>query len=518
VPAANAGVDECLRLAKRWLTTCSRDETPNSPFIPTRLIDVGTQFWKQEDDARLVSLSSSVNYVALSYCWCTDSFLTTNPSNIKTMQRSIPLPQLPQTIQDAIKIVRFLGLRYLWVDSLCILQGASNIAQKDWLNESKMMGNVYQSAFFTIAAESAASAQTGILTPRLASNPATCILKMAAGSPKSIYLQVHHFTKVEVTEPLQRRGWTLQESLLSQRLLRFGTHEISWQCACAQRSESVCEIRESGATATKRGECSSSTAAEQTKQGLNIYKQWQTIVEDYSGRLLTKNKDKLVAIAGLAKYAQEATQDEYTDGIWAKQFVPNLLWRHAGRKLDFVRSKDYLAPTWSWASVEGSVQFLPPKELEFGDVAISYVRHCRDGLDITIYRKLTCMPSIRCRSFGSYYRYECFSPWAHLPPTLETYLDDLSDIPSRHKRGGVGGDPLELIDTFFLPLAHWDHSCVGLIIIPFWGKSSRCWKRIGMLTGLPAMYGTRVGPPGFWERTVRKMYKPRRYCTTIRLC
>jgi hypothetical protein len=154
------------------LTHCKMGNMPNIDMntVASRLVEVSTELGI--DTVKLVSLlacdnqgrQTRVQYAALSYCRGTEPFLATTSSNYKAMQQTIVLSQLPRTIQDAVRVTRYMGLRYLWVDSLCILQGIDAAAQQYWRSESCRRRQIYQSAYFTISAESAPAVTVGILT------------------------------------------------------------------------------------------------------------------------------------------------------------------------------------------------------------------------------------------------------------------------------------------------------------------------------------------------------------------
>lgn len=496
--STNPGSDDCLRLARRWLDACTelhgkRCQNVDMNFVPTRLIDVSPKLGR--DAVKLVSLleyddlgnPTSVKYAALSYCWGTDPFLTTTSSNIRAMQQSISLSQLPQTIQDAIRITRYMGLRYLWVDSLCILQGTDTAAQQDWLSESWKMGQIYQSAYFTISAESAPAALAGILNERPAPSVDFCAIPKSEGDSDAIYLGQHQFSNPTITEPLHCRGWALQETTLSKRLLRFGTREVSWRCSHAEETETRSERQ---AYPPSNRSIDVEQMAEPTEQAREIYDGWQEIVEDYSGRMLSKKSDKLPAIAGLAGVAQKATGDAYVAGVWRQNASQGLLWMHQRGKQEYARKMEFQAPTWSWASVKGPVRFLQDY-FQTTDLVVKFLSskgRTTEGFhshyQLSIKGSVLQLSTIRCHQFGSYYGgYDNFLPWGDLCSTLETYLDDLNDIPRRYRRGRKG-DPKELVNSCFLFLAESGSLGAGLIILPVEMSHNR-YRRIGMFKGFP---------------------------------
>jgi hypothetical protein len=116
-------------------------------------------------------------YVALSYCWGTKEdldqapSLTTTSNNFASHIKTIPTDRLSKIIHDAISLTRKLGLRYLWADSLCIIQGSDKEARDDWAKESSTMASVYGGAYLTIAAAWGDSMHSGLFTTRPSKAP-----------------------------------------------------------------------------------------------------------------------------------------------------------------------------------------------------------------------------------------------------------------------------------------------------------------------------------------------------------
>ena len=112
---------------------CQRWEVEEPRLLPTRLIDIKPD--GLEDDVVLVesaSLPSMAPYIALSYCWggirpeC-----TTTPDSLSANKRCIPWLKLPKTFQDAITVARQMSIRYMWIDSICIIQGDDDDWKRD---------------------------------------------------------------------------------------------------------------------------------------------------------------------------------------------------------------------------------------------------------------------------------------------------------------------------------------------------------------------------------------------------
>ncbi|TDZ36993.1 hypothetical protein CTRI78_v011208 [Colletotrichum trifolii] len=159
--AQTAGSDECLNLLNQWMATCvsSHAECASEPDqpLPKRVLDVS------HDRPKLIiseDLSQrNKDFIALSHCWGTSPPPRTLQGNIRAHLDGIDLATLPQTFQDAVAITRFLGLRYIWIDSLCIVQDD----KLDWEREAAKMADVYGLAHLVLGASSAAGGTDGFL-------------------------------------------------------------------------------------------------------------------------------------------------------------------------------------------------------------------------------------------------------------------------------------------------------------------------------------------------------------------
>ena len=324
-------------------------------FHPTRLIYVA------DSNPRLV-LSDNIKgfpeYATLSHCWGTVEFLTLRQDNLHTFTVSIPAAALPQTFQDAIKVVRALGLRYLWIDSLCIMQDKEC---GDWAKEASKMTQVYGSSTINIAATAAANGSEGLF--RKGSEHRNCSFFTSAKIdgvetslqcvPKMLYL------RVIASSPLAKRGWVLQERLLAPRTVHFSKSQVFWEC----NKKVACESFPNGLLRLMKGE------EFLEKKPVSQYL-WEEIVQLYSHGQLTVKGDKLVAIAGVAREFAKSLQDaDYFAGLWAgEDFIRQLCWvTRSGLTL----SGPYQGPTWSWSSVNSRISFPPRDE---GRQYVNYVQ------------------------------------------------------------------------------------------------------------------------------------------------
>ena len=192
---------------------------PDPSFIPTRLIDVGKDDGEQSIHVHLTS-GEKTPYAALSYCWGHSQPVTTTTLNINDMLHGIATSTLPQKILDAITVTRKLGLQYLWVDALCIIQDSASDKDEEIAN----MDRIYKNAQLTICAASAEKCQDGFLATRSLRYPSAPIVleSIPFACPNgSVSLRKRKSYQIQ-QEPLSKRGWALQERALSSRMIIYG--------------------------------------------------------------------------------------------------------------------------------------------------------------------------------------------------------------------------------------------------------------------------------------------------------
>jgi hypothetical protein len=209
--------------------------TTKNDYMPTRVIDV------RSSCIRLIETSNGFkgNYIALSHCWgklTNDQKFCTYAYNIENLKKEIPYQLLPKSFQDAIIITQALGIPYLWIDSLCIIQED----EEDWESEADKMENVFSFAYCTIAASSAASSLDGFLNKRKSKD---CVKIQTSKGPLYLAEAIDDFhTDVEQSK-LSRRGWVLQERALSRRTIYFTSTQIYWECGNGIICETLTSLR-----------------------------------------------------------------------------------------------------------------------------------------------------------------------------------------------------------------------------------------------------------------------------------
>lgn len=238
---------------------------------------------------------------------------------MRNKQCKIPLESFPPAIRDGVILVRKLGIQYLWVDALCILQDSPS----DWAEQSALISQIYQNAMLNIAADSAQDTLGGFLKLRSLLNIRSCehpSLLGTDGPKKFICPSIPHAWLVLEHGALRTRGWILKEHALSKNILHCTPYEFAWECtafSATERQPDFCyrplalwnEIKyEIHGYDTPRGDQTHPGPHPQSneKNPEERYQEWHSLVQEYMKRTLTKGTDKLPAISGLAKVFQHS--------------------------------------------------------------------------------------------------------------------------------------------------------------------------------------------------------------------
>ncbi|KAF1964876.1 HET-domain-containing protein, partial [Bimuria novae-zelandiae CBS 107.79] len=358
-------------------------DTAVGSWVPTRLIDVA------DDAVRLVELKDVVQdgedrrYVALSHCWGKILIIRTLLENYEQHKRNIDSGKLSKTFREAIHVTRKLGLRYIWIDSLCIIQDSKS----DWEAEAATMCDVYRNAVVTIAAASAPGGDVGCFQDRdgIVQLPFLVDISSTASEPnvdteKPRQLVFTSYGRTQQADgpiaepPLYGRSWVLQEQLLSPRMLIFDDLQLRWECNASHGSERTplggISRHIGHHKAIRTGIFASDeffsipSMADKAQAAKYQLQYWMHTVMDYTHRGMTKPSDRLVAIDGIAQALSRHTTQTYYAGLWSQDFWLGLLWSipHTAEytptttdAFDFdanphVRHADAIAPSWSWTS------------------------------------------------------------------------------------------------------------------------------------------------------------------------
>ncbi|KAF2493778.1 HET-domain-containing protein [Lophium mytilinum] len=332
-----------------WIQTCNTThedcqattralESVPDRFRPTRLLDLGTHSTAQPRLIEVLQLETKPEYITLSHCWGDYMPPRLTTGNLDQFRQGIDPVNLPPTFKDAIDITRRLSVRYLWIDSLCIIQDS----EKDWRLESATMDQTYEHAWCNIAAAGAADARGGCYSDRNLRHVLPLLVALPHSSPEAKYLG--HISRwdswVDNIEesPLLKRAWVVQEQLLSTRTIYFTQHQIFWRCKELRASEH--EPEELQSYWLDYHDDSSDESPEDP-----------TLVKKYTQcQLSMPEKDKLVAISGLAKRYGHGSN--YLAGLWRHLLPEQLLWQTDLCHEAPCASRNRRSPSWSWASVD----------------------------------------------------------------------------------------------------------------------------------------------------------------------
>jgi hypothetical protein len=368
--------------------------------MPSRLVQVCIE--NNHYTLRLVQGVRPNKYLTLSHCWGKNmkSSTKTTTSTLQDHLVDIPWQNLTQTFRDAVAITERLGYSYIWIDSLCIIQDD----KADWEVEGSEMGRIYTNCDLMLSADAAPDGTTGFFrSAQISSNPwKPQVWGDMFGAVNVAYIKTHRtfgqmmqsFTSREEWEhvcPLDSRAWCYQERRLAPRIVHFGLDELHWDCV----GETSCQCGAYGpAGLTQFGGEPKKMLRKLVEAGCTMKQkqdQWFLAVTQYSERELTFWTDRLPALSGLAKLflaapnqnpavTSSSTQanpkssfnqislGRYLAGHWSNVLNGDLCWYShytPGKRLS--TGTRYVAPSWSWASVSGPVNW--PFEADFEPVA-----------------------------------------------------------------------------------------------------------------------------------------------------
>lgn len=324
--------------------------------------------------------------------WGGDQTHKTTTSNISSYEQGIAASLLPATISDAIYVTHMLGFRWLWVDSLCIIQDSD----ADKRHEIGRMHDIYRYAHVTIMAASAERVTEGFLHNRspppswtddgdlhasgtitlpfiCPPHPPTCVEcrddhSLANSQVGNVTFASFHSAVISYSDDLGcmgTRAWCLQEYLMSPRSLIFTPSTLQFRCLTTMQGvgNSLCATVSEPRLPITLFHPDPPVAESGSEEWKDMHKAWMEVVKDYSCRRASVESDKLVACAAVAEQFHRVLRVEYLAGLWrSDMLLTDLLWEiyQDGR-----RPSVYRAPSWSWAAVDGVVsRYLWIPELE----------------------------------------------------------------------------------------------------------------------------------------------------------
>jgi hypothetical protein len=334
--------------------------------LPTRVIDIGDN----SREPRLFEPNGLVGrWLALSHCWGGSQPLTTTTGTLSARKTGIPLEEFPPLFKDAISVTRRLGHQYLWIDSLCIIQDSKD----DWLAESSKMGDIYKHSTLTLVTEGIKSCNESFFEKANVDREKHSRGFLSCGATSQLHKGSSIFLRGAPHKPAEgyvsRRAWALQEDILSPRLLILTTDMVRWECQGTKYAEDrpddnynipghlpdtpkIIILPEKAMRRLKGGPINT-YPADSNAFGLL----WSGIVQRFASRSITYETDRLPAISALARqlgkqaFGQRSppVQWRYLAGLWEQDIHAGLLWSTNGQA---TRYDTYVAPSWSWASLD----------------------------------------------------------------------------------------------------------------------------------------------------------------------
>ncbi|KAL9077327.1 MAG: hypothetical protein Q9157_003394 [Trypethelium eluteriae] len=399
-------------LVQSWLKLCSRahvslcsrngqaaSRLPNDIF---RVIDVEKRV--------IVRSTQKIEYFALSYVWgeplmgqAMPRLKKVNIFRDRNGLESAMLPNgLPATIEDAMTIVRRVGfpqrIKYLWVDALCIVQDD----EEDRTIQVRNMDAIFSCAYVTIAVGSGLHANAGIPGVSIGRALGNQIIEIVKGFDLAIPLPKYHTIQNNICLKWKERGWTLQEKVLSKRLLLFTDNQVYFKCSNAVWCEDTAsEVSRLSNDIRRRADPFRWAPDRRFKEApglidevyyffrhygqliklrdkkrqreLEFWPRYMAVVNEYSRRSLTERKDVLSAVECLL-----LSLDTYQKlkpfafaGIPQRYFQQALLWHpRPGSNCYCGAARDEIVPTWSWARwIFGEYCMWFPQDVDFSPVA-----------------------------------------------------------------------------------------------------------------------------------------------------
>jgi len=357
----HSGSEESLGFIKTHVERCVSEHNCGGedgkllPLLPDRVI------WVQANTPSRIQLVETkgtfrAKYIALSYCWGPVSANTylTDIESLPSRKAGISYDDLPPLLQDVVTCARALGIEYLWVDRLCIVQGPGG----DFATQAPKMGEIYGNASLTIAAATGTSENDRILVERSVQGAGPYTLDLKLEGMGTLAVKIRRRTHRLGTEDhggdygrVSTRAWIWQERLLSSRTVFFTPSALKFEC----HRHSTWQ----GYSQNIFGH-SWSTEIDLTSISLNS---WLRLVAEFMQRNITHPSDRLPAIESVMRHITSRTGWTPFWGVFEEHLIPSLAWSAQSRaatsgKYPCRMNPAHYAPTWSWASVDGEITYL----------------------------------------------------------------------------------------------------------------------------------------------------------------
>lgn len=367
--------DVTFEKIQTWLTNCRIKHATcrgwqaitNTPQgLPTRLVQIESGPGSLSPAIRLVRGmdldTKATRYTTLSHCWGPKGVaVKLLSSNIERFSRQIPWEIVPLTFREAILAATRLGLKYIWIDALCILQDCKT----DWTTEASKMTQVYTNGHINISADASPDGSGGLFRRRDASKMRSFLVPADPQDTNSqpYYCHIKNWDLYVEGAPLKRRSWVTQERFMSPRVVHFSDDQVHWECAELMTSESVAASFNVIPRTTRTPQkllCNPDRQPDSPMDLEQLYTMWYLLVESYTEGQLTFDSDRPIAIAGLARtfaHLLELQPGDYLCGLWRPRLAEEMMWlTYTHPPTERV---DPSLPSWSWLSVKGHARMQP---------------------------------------------------------------------------------------------------------------------------------------------------------------
>ncbi|ESZ91413.1 hypothetical protein SBOR_8202 [Sclerotinia borealis F-4128] len=368
-------LESFIKLLRAWLNECDTNHrdlcaSKHEHVLPTRLICV-----ENAKKPKIVvtadlpkNILSKIRYVALSHKWgCMPDKAITTKKNFEQRKKKIPMDEIPLSFRNAIAITSALNCTYLWIDSLCILQGSDG----DFSEEADRMQTTFNCAYCVLAACSAQSAEDGFLHNQESRSKCVKIGDISV-SPVT-----NDFERDVLDSPLSRRGWVLQERALARRTIYFTKTQTYWECGHGIRCETLVKLKNDKIAFLGDPNFPDytirlpRTVGEQINLFLDLFQQ-------YTRLEFSHPEDRPIAIDGLMERLTVAFKTRSLAGLFETFWGRCLLWRRADgteslKKIGRGMHSRKIPPTWSWMAFQGAISFIKPRgrEVDWNDANVT---------------------------------------------------------------------------------------------------------------------------------------------------
>lgn len=393
--------------------------------------------------------------MTLSHKWGTSEDFRLTNLNLTDLTNLIAWDDIPKVYQQSIEVTRRLGIEYIWIDSLCIIQDDT----EDWNREAGKMKAVYGNSYLNIAAVQAvdshgslfASSRLGTEYPAYSIPQDSSIRIRAQPHLNHRYFGSNYYQASP--HPLLQRGWVLQERILSPRVVYYDAEELKWECQAAND----CQCGGMAVISNFKQDYHRFLADHDTP----LTYMWMRISEKYSGLEFTYRSDRLVALAGVAEQGvQSGKGGRYLAGHWERGLAHQLCWEvHSTYK----RPETHLAPSWSWLSVFGLVVYRNRMDFRGAwstiDVEITEVSCTTVDDAVPTTSSSPIWGFIRLRGRGLKMRAELTSFGSESRPPVYRLRSDYSD----------GEEPSIAVQADYV-MTREDASAIAGVFLLFWGN------------------------------------------------